>query len=126
MRSRHLLKTPDQRREVQSRHPSMETIGDPTVVPLAEFITQIGVDDRIAEPGEIFPVVTENVTVVERNHVALSAGQDISEGHPAAAAFALQSGIDFSVGQELEDVLDAGPIVIDDPDSLRAALKKIV
>src|SRR5512143_2710587 len=51
------LKTADQWRDKEARHPSVEPVGDTAVIAFAKFVAQVGVRDRVAESSKVLPVV---------------------------------------------------------------------
>ena len=90
-----LLQTADQRRHEQTGHSAVEAVRHTAVVALAEFVAQVRVSDRVTQPSQIFTVVAQHVTIVQRNDGALLASQHVAERGPAPSSFALQADVNF-------------------------------
>ena len=104
----------------------MEPVGDSAVIAFAELITKIWIGDGIAQACQIFPAVACNVAVMECDDLAVVSGQHIAEGCPTASSLALQADIKVVIDQELEDGLDARPIIPDETYPLREHGKKLL
>jgi len=64
-------------------------VGYPAVVSLAKGIVEIGIGDRVAKSGQKFPIVGEDIAIVEGNGMELLLGKDVAVRHPDPLTLAL-------------------------------------
>src|SRR4030043_1667566 len=85
----HLHQTSNKRCDKKAGHSSVKSVGDPAVISLAELIIKPGTNYGKTEAGQHFRIITEDIAIVEGNHLAFSGGQNIAVGHPGGQSLAL-------------------------------------
>ena len=89
------------------------------VITFAKVETHAGMRDRVTEPGQQFPAVSENVAVMHGHHRRLFAREDISEAGPHVAPFSRPAEVEVRLFELLIETLHARPGVPDQDRALR-------
>ncbi len=67
--------------------------------------------DGVAQAGEEFAIVSEDVAIVDGDHAGLFAGEHVTEAEPDIAALAGGAGLEFGVFQGFAEGAQAGAVV---------------
>src|SRR5207249_7269452 len=126
LRSHDVLQASDQRGKEEPGHAAVQSVRHPAVVGFAEFIAEIRVGDRKAQPRQVLPIVTQYIAIMKRNDLTLPARQDIAKADRTAPPLARLTNI-YSLGYEqLEELLNPRAVVPDQPYPLRQGSEKVL
>src|SRR5437588_1847751 len=89
----------------------MNLMAQACVIALAEFKTNVRMNDRIAESRENLAAVIHDVAIVQSNHGSFAAGQHVTIRHPALPAFAIGPDLQAVVFERLVETLHARSVV---------------
>src|SRR5438132_691548 len=99
LRAHDVLQASDQRGKEEPGHAAVQSVCHTAVVCFAEFIAEIRIGDRKAQPRQVLTIVTQDVAIMKRNDLTLSTRQDIAKAEPAAPSLSRLTSID-SLGRK--------------------------
>ena len=80
-----------ERRHQESRNSAVHVSCDPAVKTFAESVIDVGIDDRVKQPGKHFARVGQDIAIVKGDDVRFTPSKNVSIGHPGSSALALFS-----------------------------------
>src|SRR5438876_3878197 len=124
MGANNALEGAEQRCDQQAHDAAIELGGIAGVIALAKVESQTRMRDRVTESREQFPIVGDNITIVDGDHASLFACQHVSETGPDVAAFALRARVQLCFIELSEKRLHSGAVVPEQSGPLRQPPKK--